>query len=139
MINNCIYCNSADNLNTQLSLKLEDGTIAKVSVCDTHAEDATIKSAREKYIEKTNQLKQFLEQAKQLGIDIGSYDILSEYSKEIKSRNFAFLIGLDFLKSSFSVKNQYFKSIRNDTIKKINSSSFIKNVFFNIANKGFKF
>ncbi|MDB4490174.1 hypothetical protein N9045_01520 [bacterium] len=72
MINNCIYCNSAENLNTQLSLKLEDGTIAKVSVCDTHAEDATIKSAREKYIEKTNQLRLFLEQAKELGIDIGS-------------------------------------------------------------------
>ena len=84
-------------------------------------------------------LDKIIEQKISLGIDIGSYDILSEYSKEIKSRNFAFLIGLDFLKSSFSVKNQYFKSIRNDTIKKINSSSFIKNVFFNIANKGFKF
>jgi hypothetical protein len=72
MINNCIYCNSTENLNTQLSLKLEDGTIAKVNVCDTHAEDATIKSAREKYIEKTSQLKQFLEQAKELGIDISS-------------------------------------------------------------------
>ena len=84
-------------------------------------------------------LDKIIEQKINLGIDIGSYDILSEYSKEIKSRNFAFLIGLDFLKSSFSVKNQYFKNIRNDTIKKINSSSFIKNVFFNIANKGFKF
>ena len=80
-----------------------------------------------------------IEQKISLGIDIGSYDILSEYSKEIKSRNFAFLIGLDFLKSSFSVKNEYFKSIRNNTIKKINSNGFIKSVFFDIANKGFRF
>ena len=74
-----------------------------------------------------------------LGFDIGSYDILSKYSKKIKSRNFAFSIGLDFLKSSFSVKNEYFKSIRNNTIKKINSNGFIKSVFFDIANKGFRF
>ena len=84
-------------------------------------------------------LDKILKEKINLGIDIGSYDILSEYSKEIKSRNFAFSLGLDFLKTSFSIKNQYFKNIRNNTIKKINSSSFIKNIFFNIANKGFKF
>ena len=76
-MSNCIYCNSSENLNTQLSLKLDSGTTATVSVCDMHAEEATIKSAREKYLEKAEQLNDFLEQAKQLGIDLSSLPILA--------------------------------------------------------------
>jgi len=74
-----------------------------------------------------------------LGLDIGSSDILLEYSKEIKLRNFAFSISLDFLKSCFSVNNKYFKNIRNDAVKKISTNKFIKSIFFSVANKGFRF
>ena len=63
-----------------------------------------------------------------------SSDILSEFSSEIKPRNFAFSIGIDFLKNSFS-----YKKLRNDILKILNKSNFAKDIFFNIANKGFRF
>ena len=47
-------------------------------------------------------LQKVLEQKISLGLDIGSLDIFSEFSNEIKPRNFAFSIGVDFLKNSFS-------------------------------------
>lgn len=75
----------------------------------------------------------------ELGLDLGSTDVLKEYSNEIKSRNFAFSISLNILKNSFSIKNKYFKSFRNLLAKNINTNNYIKNIFFNIANKGFKF
>ena len=79
-------------------------------------------------------LEKILTQKINLGLDIGSSDILSEFSSEIKPRNFAFSIGIDFLKNSFS-----YKKLRNDILKILNKSNFAKDIFFNIANKGFRF
>jgi len=69
-----------------------------------------------------------------LGLDIGSSDILLEFSNATKPRNFVFSIGVDFLKNSFS-----FKKLRNDILKILNKSNFAKNILFNIADKGFNF
>ena len=79
-------------------------------------------------------LEKILNKKINLGLDIGSLDILSEFSDEIKPRNFAFSIGVDFLKNSLS-----FKKLRNNTLKILNRSNFAKDTFFNIADKGFKF
>ena len=79
-------------------------------------------------------LKKILSKKINLGLDIGSSDILSEFSSETKPRNFAFSICVDFLKNSFS-----FKKLRNDVLKILNKSNFAKDIFFNIADKGFKF
>ena len=79
-------------------------------------------------------LKKILSKKINLGLDIGSSDILSEFSNETKSRNFAFSICVDFLKNSLS-----FKKLRNDVLKILNKSNFAKDIFFNIADKGFKF
>jgi len=79
-------------------------------------------------------LEKILNKKINLGLDIGSSDILSEFSNETKPRNFAFLIGVDFLKNSLS-----FKKLRNDILKILNKSNFAKDIFFNIADKGFKF
>ena len=79
-------------------------------------------------------LKKILSKKINLGLDIGSSDILSEFSNETKPRNFAFSICVDFLKNSFS-----FKKLRNDVLKILNKSNFAKDIFFNIADKGFKF
>ena len=79
-------------------------------------------------------LKKILNKKINLGLDIGSLDILSEFSDEIKPRNFAFSIGVDFLKNSLS-----FKKLRNNALKILNKNNFAKNIFFNIADKGFKF
>ena len=79
-------------------------------------------------------LEKILTQKINLGLDIGSSDILSEFSSEIKPRNFAFSIGIDFLKNSFS-----YKKLRNDILKILNKSNIAKDILFNIANKGFRF
>jgi len=79
-------------------------------------------------------LEKILNKKINLGLDIGSLDILSEFSDKIKPRNFAFSIGVDFLKNLLS-----FKKLRNNALKILNRSNFAKDIFFNIADKGFKF
>ena len=79
-------------------------------------------------------LEKILTKKINLGLDIGSSDILSEFSSETKPRNFVFSIGIDLLKNSFS-----YKKLRNDILKILNKSNFVKDIFFNIANKGFRF
>ena len=79
-------------------------------------------------------LEKVLTQKINLGLDIGSSDTLSEFSNEVKPRNFAFSIGTDFLKNSFS-----YKKLRNEMLKILNKSNFAKDICFNIANKGFRF
>ena len=84
-------------------------------------------------------LEKILRKKINLGLDIGCSDILSEFSKETKPRNFAFSVSVDLLKSSFSIRNKYFKKIRNNILKTLNRNDFVKDIFFNIADKGFKF
>ena len=74
-----------------------------------------------------------------LGLDIGSSDILSEFSNETKSRNFVYAMSIDFLKDFFSFQNQSFKKFRNKIITNLNKSNFVKDVLFNLADKGLKF
>ena len=79
-------------------------------------------------------LEKFLNKKINLGLDIGSSDILSEFSDEIKPRNFIFSVGVDLLKNSFS-----YEKLRNKMLKILNKNNFAKDIFFNIADKGFKF
>ena len=79
-------------------------------------------------------LKKVLKKKIDLGLDIGSADILSEFSDEAKPRNFAFALGSDVIKNFLPLKD-----VRNNTLKILNKSSFAKDIFFNIANKGFRF
>jgi 2-octaprenyl-6-methoxyphenol hydroxylase len=84
-------------------------------------------------------LEKILKNKKNLGLDIGSIDTLSEFSQQTKQANFAFSIGVDLLKNSFSINNKYFKSFRNSFIKTLNKSSFAKNILLDIADKGLRF
>ena len=59
--------------------------------------------------------------------------------KQDKTKQFCFSIGVDLLKNSFSIKNKYFKDIRNESLKILNKNEFAKNIFINIADKGLKF
>ena len=79
-------------------------------------------------------LEKILRKKISLGMDIGSEDILSEFSQETKPRNFAFALGTDFLKSSFKSKK-----FRDQILILLNKNNFGKNIFFNIANKGLEF
>ena len=79
-------------------------------------------------------LEKILEEKINLGLDIGSSDVLSEFSNEAKPRNFSFSIGTDLLKNALP-----FKKIRNDIFKILNKSNFAKDVVFDVANRGFRF
>ena len=79
-------------------------------------------------------LEKILEDKINLGLDIGSSDVLSEFSNEAKPRNFSFSIGSDLLKNALP-----FKKIRNDIFKILNKSNFAKDVVFDVANRGFRF
>ena len=74
-----------------------------------------------------------------LGLDIGSYDILSEYSDEIKPRNLIYSLGIDFIRNCFSFEKKIIIDLRNKIIKKLNKNSFAKDQFQNFADKGLKF
>ena len=79
-------------------------------------------------------LEKIVEGKINLGLDIGSSDVLSEFSNKIRPRNFSFSLGSDLLKSALS-----FKKARNDIFKILNKSNFAKNVAFDVANRGFRF
>ena len=79
-------------------------------------------------------LEKILEDKINLGLDIGSSDVLSEFSNKAKPRNFSFSIGSDLLKNALP-----FKKIRNDIFKILNKSNFAKDVVFDVANRGLRF
>jgi len=79
-------------------------------------------------------LEKILEKKINLGLDIGSSDILSEFSAQTKPRNFTFSIASDLLKNAIS-----FKKTRNGAFKILNDNNFAKNIIFNVANRGFRF
>lgn len=66
----CIYCGSRENIVAQLTLTLDDGTRATVDVCATHADDATIRTAKQKYMERQNEIDELLAKAKALGLEL---------------------------------------------------------------------
>ena len=84
-------------------------------------------------------LEKILRNKINLGLDIGSSDILTEFSKEVRPRNFAYSLGIDFIRNCFSIENKSFNLIRNKIITKLNKNNLAKDVFYNIANTGFKF
>ena len=84
-------------------------------------------------------LEDILRNKIQLGLDIGSIDNLIEFSNKVKSKNFAFSVGIDFTKKIFSIKQNKFKSLRNLVLAKLNKNQAAKNFFYNLGNKGLKF
>ena len=84
-------------------------------------------------------LEKILKEKISLGLDIGSSEILSEFSNETKPRNFMYSMGVDVLKSSFSSQNQPYKEFRNKILTNLNKSIIAKDFFLNLADKGFRF
>ena len=84
-------------------------------------------------------LEKILKDKINLGLDIGSTDILNEFSNETKPKNFIYSIGIDVIRNCFNSKNSSFQNIKNEFIKKINKNEFAKNIFYNIADKGIGF
>ena len=74
-----------------------------------------------------------------LGLDIGSYDTLAEFSNKMKPRNLMYALGIDFIKNFFSLEKRKVKNFRNIIIAELNKNNFLKDQFFNLADKGLKF
>lgn len=66
----CIFCETDKDLNTEFAITLDDGSKVKVKICDKHAEEATVKSAKEAYVKKKNMLDELISKAKALGFDL---------------------------------------------------------------------
>ena len=84
-------------------------------------------------------LKDTLENRINLGLDIGSNEILNEFSYKIKPRNFVSSVGMDLIKNYFTFERQKLKNIRNEIVIKLNKNNFAKKLFLNIADEGIKF
>ena len=84
-------------------------------------------------------LEQILREKINLGLDIGSPDILSDFSNQNKPHNFLYSMGIDFIKKSFSAENKFFKDFRNSTINVLEKNNTLKDMFFKFADKGLKF
>jgi|3_EtaG_2_1085321.scaffolds.fasta_scaffold00047_81 hypothetical protein len=70
----CVYCDKVENLNTQLTVTLEDGNRITVDICDEHAEEASIKTAKAAHLDKQRKIEEVLAQAKALGLDLSQTD-----------------------------------------------------------------
>ena len=73
-----------------------------------------------------------------MGLDIGSSDVLLEFSNKTKSRNFIYSLGIDFIKDLFS-KNLIANDFRNKIMTMVNRNNSTKDIFFDLADKGFRF
>ena len=83
-------------------------------------------------------LEKTLKNKTTLGLDIGSPDVLEEFTKEAKPRNFAYALGIDLIRNTFLFEKKNFKILRNKIISKANKSNFTKDLFYNIADEGLK-
>src|SRR5208283_5164588 len=69
MANTCIFCGKPENLNTSMTIQVDEGKV-KVDICDDCAEEATLKKAREAYQKKMEAIKDILAQARALGFEL---------------------------------------------------------------------
>ena len=89
-------------------------------------------------IRDLNVLTEILKNKVNLGLDVGSDEVLSEFTNMTKSKNFAYAFGIDFIRKSFKFKKKPLKSIRDKIMMEINKKNIIKNIVYNVANKGLK-
>ena len=84
-------------------------------------------------------LEKILKNKIDLGLDIGSSEILEEFSKKAKPINLTYSFGIDFLRNCFSNENKSINKIRNKIIQNLNKNVLVKEAFYKIANIGSKF
>ena len=84
-------------------------------------------------------LEKILKNKIHLGLDVGSYDTLAEFSNQTKSKNLIYSLGIDFLRNIFDFEKKPLKKFRNKIMSKFNKNTFVKDIFYNVADKGLKF
>lgn len=70
--NVCVFCSRQDSLDAKMTVTLEDGSKAEVSICSDHADDATIRSVKAAYEAKKKQIDDVMKQMEALGIKVAT-------------------------------------------------------------------
>lgn len=65
----CVVCGSLEGLNTSMTIKIDDKSHS-VLICDEHAEETTVKTAREAFLKRQIEIDDLIAKAKALGIEI---------------------------------------------------------------------
>lgn len=91
-INDCVYCKATTKLNTELRLSFDGGESAVVKVCDQCADEASIKSAKECFSKRQDEINTILEMAKKAGLQFvmpssGSQLTLASKTQEVIQEN----------------------------------------------------
>lgn len=70
----CVFSGSTENLNTTMTITLDDGSRVEVWISDEYADEATPKAVKQAYLDsikdKENKTKELIEHAKSLGFDL---------------------------------------------------------------------
>ncbi len=88
-MSNCIYCGTTTDLVAQLTITIDGDQKITVDICNEHSEDATIRTARQKYMERQSQIDELMAKAKMLGLELapqqtpGGLVILQSAPKEV--------------------------------------------------------
>lgn len=69
MTRQCVVCESTNNLNTEMTIKLDDGSRVQVDLCDLH-EDLNARQAKEAYLARQAKINALLENLKALGVNV---------------------------------------------------------------------
>ena len=122
----CVICDTAANLNTKMTITLEDKSQVQVFLCDDHAEDTTAKVARESYLSKQDKIKELLEHAKSLGVEISIKDsgliIATESTEDTKKvRDEAKPIRVS---ATQTTQNEQRGNVKTVSTKELNSNRF---------------
>lgn len=70
-MNTCVFCQTSTDLNTELTIKLDDGNKISVLVCDEHS-DKSPREAKEAYLKSKTQIDELLNQLKAFGITVNT-------------------------------------------------------------------
>lgn len=69
MTRQCVVCESTNNLNTEMTIKLDDGSRVQVDLCDLH-EDLNARQAKEAFLARQEKINALLENLKALGVNL---------------------------------------------------------------------
>lgn len=83
----CIFCSTSDDLNTEMTIKLDNGDKVTVYVCDDHAINATVQAVKDAHASRQNQIDQLIEQAKKLGLHVAEQELPVVVSKPTAASN----------------------------------------------------
>jgi hypothetical protein len=69
----CVFCNTQENIDVEMAVRLDSGTV-NVSICKTHAENATLKSIKKALDKRQKAIEHLKKLAQEQGLDCNIVD-----------------------------------------------------------------